>query len=91
MPSIDNNMGQGSQSQQECVPTSSGLKMFIQRVRRWCIIRRGRSRTTDGIEGNDWTREIADGGADGALVATEPTDSGDVGSVGFFYRSKHRE
>ena len=44
-----------------------------------------------GIEGNDWTRGIADGGADGALVATEPTDGGDVGSVGFFYRSKHRE
>ena len=69
-------MGQGSQSQQECVPTSSGLKIFIQRVRRWCIIRRGRSRTTDDIEGNDWTREIADGGADGALVATNPPTAG---------------
>ena len=43
-----------------------------------------------GIEGNDWTRGIADGGADGALVATEPNDGGEVGAVGVSYRSKHR-
>ena len=43
-----------------------------------------------GIEGNDWTRGIADGGADGALVATEPNYGGEVGAVGVSYRSKHR-
>ena len=43
-----------------------------------------------GIEGNDWTRGIADGGADGALVATEPTDGREVGAVGVLYRSKQK-